>query len=78
MKRSKSAAAVVAAAVLGFGAAVLVGAGPREPVEPARVVSLCNNGTLVYRAWSDGRFECNDTGDVNGGQETWKGWKAVK
>ncbi len=78
MKRSKMAAAVMVAAGLGFGGALLIGMGPREPVQPAQVVGVCNNSQFVYRAWSDGRVEVNDTQDIMGGQEAWKGWKLIK
>lgn len=84
MKRSKMAAAVIVAAGLGFGAALLIGMGPREPVNVPYVVAggeTSVQGT-IFRVWSDGRWEakhCQKEMFPKGGWDDyvydWNGWK---
>ena len=78
MKRSAR-ASIAAAVLLCVGAAFMIGQGAKTA--PRHLVGVTGSGQMVYRLWSDGVLEANDTYDVYDNPDLvplFKGWKVIK
>ncbi len=87
MRRSLTALLTIAVVLLAANLVVQLARPAQAQTEykaVPHVVGFCADGSgvlVVYRLWSDGTVDANDTHDLNSGAwgpEQWKGWKVVK